>query len=96
MAGPSKLKFRYIVALEKSFPMSIKSKRSGGNLQYLASYLNFNFRFINIRDIFPALLFFIYILGLSKSSSTIRKRKENENEINLTKNLKINSKIILL
>ncbi|ORX78159.1 hypothetical protein BCR32DRAFT_295185 [Anaeromyces robustus] len=34
-SGPNGLKFRYGVALEQSFPMSIKSKRSGGNLQYL-------------------------------------------------------------
>ncbi|ORX34334.1 hypothetical protein BCR32DRAFT_288664 [Anaeromyces robustus] len=49
-SGPNGLKFRYVVALEQSFSMSIKSKRSGGNLQYLPSYLNFNFKSTNIRD----------------------------------------------
>ncbi|ORX64410.1 hypothetical protein BCR32DRAFT_298092 [Anaeromyces robustus] len=52
-SGPNGLKFRYVVALEQSFSMSIKSKRSGGNLQYLPSYLNFNFKSTNIRDIAP-------------------------------------------
>ncbi|ORX66098.1 hypothetical protein BCR32DRAFT_286373 [Anaeromyces robustus] len=46
-SGPNGLKFRYVVALEQSFPMSIKSKRSGGNLQYLPSYPNINYIFIN-------------------------------------------------
>ncbi|ORX65548.1 hypothetical protein BCR32DRAFT_286484 [Anaeromyces robustus] len=41
-SGPNELKFRYVVALEQSFPMSIKSKRSGGNLHYLASYRYFS------------------------------------------------------
>ncbi|ORX59839.1 hypothetical protein BCR32DRAFT_288041 [Anaeromyces robustus] len=41
-SGPNGLKFRYVVALEQSFPMSIKSKRSGGNLQYLPSYRYFS------------------------------------------------------
>ncbi|ORX78803.1 hypothetical protein BCR32DRAFT_281934 [Anaeromyces robustus] len=41
-SGPNELKFRYVVALEQSFPMSIKSKRSGGNLQYLSSYRYFS------------------------------------------------------
>ncbi|ORX80877.1 hypothetical protein BCR32DRAFT_280181 [Anaeromyces robustus] len=39
------LKFRYVVVLEQSFPMSTKSKRSGGNLQYLVylmEYCTFN------------------------------------------------------
>ncbi|ORX76924.1 hypothetical protein BCR32DRAFT_283691 [Anaeromyces robustus] len=34
-SGPNGLKFRYVVALEQSFSMSIKSS---GNLQYLPSY----------------------------------------------------------
>ncbi|ORX73531.1 hypothetical protein BCR32DRAFT_285565 [Anaeromyces robustus] len=41
-SGPNGLKFRYVVALEQSFSMSIKSKRSGGNLQYLPSYRYFS------------------------------------------------------
>ncbi|ORX65468.1 hypothetical protein BCR32DRAFT_297717 [Anaeromyces robustus] len=49
-SGPNGLKFRYVVALEQSFSMSIKSS---GNLQYLPSYLNFNFKSTNIRDIAP-------------------------------------------
>ncbi|ORX80875.1 hypothetical protein BCR32DRAFT_280179 [Anaeromyces robustus] len=41
-SGPNGVKFGYVVALEQSFPMSIKSKRSGGNLQYLVSYRYFS------------------------------------------------------
>ncbi|ORX82485.1 hypothetical protein BCR32DRAFT_278873 [Anaeromyces robustus] len=51
-SGPNGLKFRYVVALEQSFPMSIKSKRSGGNLQYLVSYQCMNTYFINLLYIF--------------------------------------------
>ncbi|ORX63739.1 hypothetical protein BCR32DRAFT_287554 [Anaeromyces robustus] len=46
-SGPNGLKFRYVVALEQSFPMSIKSKRSGGNLQYLPSYRYFSSDLVN-------------------------------------------------
>ncbi|ORX76129.1 hypothetical protein BCR32DRAFT_284490 [Anaeromyces robustus] len=49
-SGPNGLKFRYVVALEQSFLMSIESTE---NLNYLASYLNFNFKSTNIRDIAP-------------------------------------------
>ncbi|ORX76428.1 hypothetical protein BCR32DRAFT_284199 [Anaeromyces robustus] len=50
MAGPNGLKFRYVVALEQIFSMSIKSKRSRGKSQL---FVNFNFKSTNIRDIAP-------------------------------------------